>query len=274
VIDKANRGWFKPFARTGYAARGLIYTVISFFAILAAIGSGEEMGSREALQTILGSAAGDASALILLVAMVSYVVWRLIQSIFDTDRHGLGLKGAAIRGGLLASAGTYVILAVYTFGLWQDSSGGSGGSNLGEQITDALAGFFGSQVIALVLTVVFFGVGVAHIVKAYKRGYARHFEAPPEAMRFIHPVSRTGLVARGLAFVVVGVLFFSRGLSAANDGSSTPGVEDALSYVQQLPFGGLLLGAMGVGLAAFALYSFLQAIWRRINVEDADVPGS
>ena len=273
MIDKADRGWFKPFARTGYAARGLIYTVISFFAILAAIGSGEEMGSREALQTILGSAAGDASALILLVAMVSYVIWRLIQSIFDTDRHGLGLKGAAIRAGLLASAGTYVILAVYTFGLWQGSSD-DGGSSFGDQITDALAGFFGSQVVALGLTVVFFGVGAAHIIKAYKRGYARHFEAPPEAMRFIHPVSRTGLVARGLAFIVVGVLFFNRGLSAANDGSSTPGVEDALSYVQQLPFGGLLLGAMGIGLAAFALYSFLQAIWRRINVEDADVPGS
>jgi hypothetical protein len=115
VIDKANRGWFKPFARTGYAARGLIYTVISFFAILAAIGSGEEMGSREALQTILGSAAGDASALILLVAMVSYVVWRLIQSIFDTDRHGLGLKGcrhsrwpARVRGNLCHPRRLYI----------------------------------------------------------------------------------------------------------------------------------------------------------------------
>ena len=50
----------------------------------------------------------------------------------------------------------------------------------------------------------------------------------------------------------------------------TPGVEDALSFVQGLPFGGILLGAMGVGLMAFALYSILEAIWRRINVEDAD----
>jgi len=85
-------------------------------------------------------------------------------------------------------------------------------------------------------------------------------------------VARTGLVARGLSFLVIAFLLFYRGLSAGEEGGATPGIEDALRFVQELPFGALLLTAMGIGLVAFALYSFLEAAWRRINVEDADAP--
>jgi hypothetical protein len=266
------RVWFKPFARTGYAARGLVYTVVGVFAILAAFGSGEEMGSRGALQTILGGPFGAVLGIALICGMVSHMLWRFIQSIFDTDNHGLDLKGAAIRGGLLASAITYAILAVYTFGLWNGSGGGDSNGG-GGTIAGAIAGFVGSRVVALALTAVFAGVGAAHIAKAVKRGYARHFDAPPGTMKFVDPVARTGLAARGLSFLVIAFLLFYRGLNAGDGGSTAPGIEDALRFVEDLPFGAVLLTAMGVGLVAFALYSFLEAAWRRINVEDADAPG-
>ena len=262
--------WFKPFARTGYAARGLVYTVIGVFAVLAAFGSGEEMGSRGALQVLLDSPFGGVLAIALICGMISYVLWRFIQSIFDTDGHGLDFKGAAVRGGLLASGITYAILAVYTFGLWNGSNGGDSGG--GGDVANMIAGFVGSRAVALVLTAVFAGAGIAHIWKAVRRGYARHFDAPPGMMKFVHPVARTGLVARGLSFLVIAFLLFYRGLSAGEEGGATPGIEDALRFVQELPFGALLLTAMGIGLVAFALYSFLEAAWRRINVEDADAP--
>jgi hypothetical protein len=274
-LNARHRTWFKIFARTGYAARGLIYTVIGIFAILAAVDAGRETtGSRGALQTLMSSGFGDFIAVALLCGTVSYMVWRSVQSLFDTDGHGLGAKGAAIRGGLLASAVTYAILTAYIFGLWRGGSGGEdGGSSLGDAITSGIAGVVGSQFVALALTATFAGVGIAHVVKAARKGYARHFEASERVMRFVHPTARTGLTARGLVFLVIAFLFFYRGLNAGEDGSSTPGVEDVLGFLQELPAGGILLGLMGTGLIAFALYSFLQALWRRINVEDADSIG-
>lgn len=261
------RVWFKPFARLGYAARGLVYAVIGGFALFAAFGTGESIGSRDALELIISSDYGGVVTVALICGMISYALWRLIQSFFDTDRHGTDFKGLAIRAGLFASAVTYGVLALYTYGLWS-GSGGSGGG--GSDLATGIAGFIGSRTVAVILTIVFAGVGIAHIVKAVKKRYARYFQAPPRAMKAIHPIARTGLIARGAVFIILAFLFFYRGLSVSEEDGGTPGVKAALEFLNGLPAGFLLIGAMGAGLICFSLYSFLEAIWRRINVEDAD----
>jgi hypothetical protein len=103
-------------------------------------------------------------------------------------------------------------------------------------------------------------------VKAWRKGYEKHIEADEAKMRVIHPIARAGLVARGAVFFVLAFLFGRRALSG---GGGDAGSREALEYVQSLPAGWLLLALMGLGLIAFALYSFVEAFYRRINVEDA-----
>jgi hypothetical protein len=143
------RGWFRPLARAGYAARGLIYIVIGFFAALAAIGSGEAMGSKDALMVLLSSGAGSALAYALIAGLAFYALWRLIQAGFDTDNHGREAKGLAIRSGLLVSGIVYATLASYS---WSLASGGGGGDN-GEGWAEMLASFVGARWVAAGLAV-------------------------------------------------------------------------------------------------------------------------
>ncbi len=251
-----------PFARVGYAARGLIYAVIGIFAVLSAFGNGEKKDSHGALQTIMQHTAGNILAWALMIGLLSYALWRLAQSILDTDNHGSDAKGLAIRAGLLASAGTYSALLVYTFALWNGTQSSSGGRS---QLAASLAGFVGTRVIAWALVAVFVGVGAAHIFKAVKKRYARYFDASPRVMEIVHPVARTGLVARGLVFFVIAVLFFYRGVSVGGGGGN-PGLAAALGFIQGLPAGHVLLAATGLGLLAFSAYSFSEAVWRRIRL--------
>ena len=116
-MEHKAKQWFKPLARIGYASRGLIYLVIGYFAALAAIGAGQPMGSREALGKLLTSGAGAIMAYGLIAALIFYAAWRLIQSGFDTDDHGIDPKGLAIRGGLAASGVIYLTLAFYVWSL-------------------------------------------------------------------------------------------------------------------------------------------------------------
>ena len=257
--------WLKHLARTGYLSRGLVYTIIGLFAVLAAFGSGENKDTKGALQTLLGQPFGTVLVGVLIVGLISYAVWRLTQSVTDTDHHGNGPKGLAVRAGLLVSAFTYSALAFYALSLVAFSGGGEGG---GSSPATMMAGVIGLRPVSLGLAAIFAGVAVAHWVKAGKGKYADHLKASGRVMTFLHPISVGGLFARGAVFAVLAVMLVVRGLSSGS-GSDTPGVKDALEFVQELPFGAFLLAAMGFGLLLFAAYSFAEGIWREINIEDA-----
>ncbi len=259
--------WIKPLARGGYAARGVVYLIVGFFTLLAAVGAGQKQGTRGALRAVLEQPFGQALLWIIVVGLVGYVIWRLIQAIFDTDQHGLGPKGLAVRGGLLSSAGTYALLTLFAL-----SAMGvvAPGGEAGPSFADRIARIVGSQWVSLGLALIFTGVAGAHYWKAFKRKYADHFQANEQQMRFIHPISQFGLVARGTIFTIIALLLAFRFMDRQESGDAAPpGLTDALTFLQQLPYGGLLLAAMGLGLMAFATYSLIEARWRRINVEDA-----
>ena len=91
-----------PFARAGYAARGLIYLVIGIFAIGAAFWSFEKKDTKGAVLEVLQLPLGMALIIALLIGLAGYVGWRLVQAIFDTDDHGLPARR---RGGAPRPAG-------------------------------------------------------------------------------------------------------------------------------------------------------------------------
>jgi len=261
----AARNWIMPLARMGYGARGLVYLIIGIFALLAAIGSGEKKGSKDALRTLLGQPFGEGIVWLMVAGLAGYVIWRLVQAFLDPDGHGTDPKGLAIRTGLVVSAFTYSTIALYALSLLGVLSGDSGGGGSGGPIAGAVAAAVGQRYVSLGLAIVIFGVACAHAWKAVRRKYADHFDAGPDAMAIIHPVSIAGLLARGFVLAVIAFLFLLRFLNAEG-AEDRPGLEEALNYVQSLPAGAFLLAATGIGLVAFAAYSAIEARWRRIRV--------
>lgn len=258
-----NRGmvWL---ARSGYAARGVAYLIIGIFALLAARGSGETVGTEGAVEQLLRQPFGETLLWIMLTGLCAYVLWRLAQAVKDPEGHGRGPKGLAIRAGLVGSAAAYSLLALFTLSLL-DVAPNAGGN--GQSDGDLLSGLLGwrySNVLIYVIAVVPMAVGSAHLIKGWKAKFERYFQASPRAMAWIRPISRVGLIARGIVFLVLAALLVSGG--ARYQPTDPPGLEDALRALQELPFGMWWLGLVGFGLVAFALYSFAEAIWRRIDV--------
>lgn len=255
-------------ARGGYAARGTVYLIVGFFAVLAAFGPGDSEGTEGALRTLLDQPFGTFLVWAMVVGLIGYAVWRGVQGLSDADHHGSDARGLVIRAALLVSGLTYLALALYALSLL--GVFGAGGGQGGGGFAQAAAGAVGNRVVSLALCLVFAGVALAHWIKAGKRRYAKYFDAPPRSMPLVHTVSITGLAARGFVFAVLSVLLFYRGINAGGNGAQPPGLEEALNFVQGLPFGALLLALLGLGLIAFAVYSFIEARWRRIHMK---VPG-
>ena len=85
-------------------------------------------------------------------------------------------------------------------------------------------------------------------------------------MRWVRPLSRFGLIARGVTFVILAVLVLRSGLffGARND-AGQPGVEDALEALRDYPAGWLILLVVALGLMAFGVYSLAEARYRRVD---------
>ncbi len=105
--------------------------------------------------------------------------------------------------------------------------------------------------------------GFAHIYKGVTAGFRRWFSASPWAMLWIDPVSRFGLIARGLLFLPVGCFVVYAAITLKAD--QARGLEGALLWVQELAFGRLLLGIAGIGLVAFGVYSVIETFVCRVG---------
>ncbi len=69
-------------------------------------------------------------------------------------------------------------------------------------------------------------------------------------------------------FLIIGVFFLYAGFMI--DPQQAGSMADALTWVRQLPFGGVLYLVIGLGLACFGLYGFVEARYRRVSRPSLD----
>ncbi|MDO7898360.1 DUF1206 domain-containing protein [Pseudomonas citrulli] len=257
-------------ARGGYAARGVIYLIIGLFALLAAKDSSNPKDSHKSLEALLGQPFGHALVGLVVIGLLAFAGWRVLQATRDVDHHGHDLKGWVIRAGLLAAGLANGALAFFALSLLVSGLRRSSGSG-GDHTPDLLARLLSwdhSNLLLYVIALVPLGVGIAHIIKGWKASFEKYFDADEEVMRYVRPVSRFGLVARGVVFIEIALLLIVSG--STYKAMDPPGLKDALDALQNLPAGAVALMVMALGLIAFSVYSFSEAAWRKINM---DVPG-
>jgi hypothetical protein len=262
----ATSGKIELIARSGYAARGVVYLIIGGLAVTAALGGGAATDAEGALTTILQQPFGEVLLGIVALGLLCYALWRVTQAATDTDHHGTEAKGLAIRGGLVVSAITHSLLAIFALSLifgWGSNVGGSGG---GDSTRDWTAWLlqqpFGRWLVGLIGVAVI-GAGLAHIVKGYRARFEKYLEMDRPTLEKASPICRFGLIARGIVFLIIGGFF----LIAAWRFSSgeVRGLKGALDVLQEQPYGWILLAIVALGLFAFGLYSLIEARYRRID---------
>ncbi|MCW3150037.1 DUF1206 domain-containing protein [Stutzerimonas stutzeri] len=256
-------------ARSGYAARGVVYAIVAFIAVLAALGAARSVDTKGAIQQLLAQPFGAGLLWLIVIGLLAHVAWRFTQGIRDTDRHGSDAKGLLIRGGLLGSGGVNLLLALFTLslisGLDTLASGNSSGGGKAD-LLQRLLGLQHSKWLIYVVALVPLGAGIAHLIKAWRAHFERYFQCDSQTMRLVRPISRIGLAARGCVFLIIAALLFMGG--SRYQPTDPPGLKEAFEALQRLPAGSWLLLAIGIGLLAFALYSFAEARWRRIDLSE------
>ncbi len=73
----------------------------------------------------------------------------------------------------------------------------------------------------------------------------------------IKKIARTGFVAKGTVYAITGVLTF---MAAFNMGGQKTGRIQVLEFLDKQTFGNVLLILMGIGLACYATWRFIQSV--------------
>lgn len=254
-------------ARTGYAARGVVYLLIGGLAVLSVVGyGGKTADSKGALITLSGEPWGFLALLAIGVGLLCYALWRSVQALFDADDHGLDAKGITIRGSLLASAVSHTLLGLYAISLPFSLRGG-GGSGSEDAAAMILRQPFGRYLLGGV-AVVILGAGLAHIWKGLSGRFKKHLVMSDGLMAVLGPFCAFGLAARGVVFLIVGVFFLYAAYTI--DPDQAGGAAAALHWLRAQDFGAVLLLIIAVGLFAFGSYSVIEAVYRRIDTAEIE----
>jgi hypothetical protein len=255
--------WVERFGRAGLVAKGALYGVVAILALDVALGSRKASPDKNgALRTIAEQPFGRALLSLLALGLAAYALWQLSLAIFDREDEGEDAKGLAKRGAALARAGWYGVLC----GLTVSTLVGNGSGNSNEQ--QKTAGIFdrpGGRYLVYAAGLAFLGAAAFNGYRAItckfnkklKRGEMNEAEEAAAT-----GVGILGHLARAVVFCLIGLFLVNAAWEF--DPKEARGLDGALLELAQQPYGGLLLGAVAVGLLAYAFYCFAQARYRRI----------
>jgi hypothetical protein len=257
-----DRRWLAPVARAGFVAKGILYLTVGALALLVASGLGGELTDEKgALEQLGDTPIGAFVVGFTGLGLVAYAIWQLVRAIFDPEHAGRDAKNALRRVGFLASAIVHGGLAIAAYGVLVRDSAASSDHRLIAPLTQSTIGvvFLAGAGIAL------FGYGIWQLVAAYKARFRDELDTArmKESVRkWCERLGRFGYAARGVVFMIVGGSLVVAAVTA--DPRDARGLDGALAEIAAAPFGRVMLGLVAAGLAAYGIFMFVYARYRRI----------
>lgn len=271
-IGRRTRGQpFQWMVRAGFVARGITYGVIGALALAMAVGAGTARTAPDqqgALALIARAPAGRAALVVICVGLLGYALWKLAQGLMGHGPEGGGDSDLKDRVANLAGAVVYLVFfaVAVRIALGGSSAGGSGGGS--DQTRQAASGVLtwpGGQLIVGVAGAVMLAISLYQLRDAVSGGFAQDSKtgrmSDSEHRTFL-ALGRIGLSARSVVFGLVGY-FLLRTAIDFSPGQAV-GVNGALARLQHQALGPWLLGLVALGLLTFALFSLLEARYRRL----------
>ena len=247
-------------ARAGLTARGVIYILVGWVAVLVALGhSSHEADQQGALHLLAGKSYGLVSLWLLAVGFAAYALWRLSEAAFGVP----GEPGAAPRLKSLARAVIYAGLSYLTFTVISGHDRSQAGRQ--QDLTATAMQHPAGRVLVGVVGLVVVACGLALIVEGARKKFMKHLQTArmsARTHRVVRLLGMTGTIARGLVFALAGVLVIDAAITY--QASESGGIDKALLTLRDLPLGEFLVMLAALGLIIFGIYGLCEARWRRL----------
>jgi hypothetical protein len=254
----------KGLARAGFVARGVMYVLIGWIALMIAFGNAPASAdNRGALEIVGSTTVGRFALWLLAIGFAGLALWRLTEAAFggpEASEHKVGERLL-----VLFKACVYTFLSYSTFRFALGSGAPKSSNSQSADLTATLLKYPGGQIAVVIVGLVLIGAGGYLIWQAWQRAFLKTLQTGQMTTRQRQLANWLGLIggiARGLVFAGVGVFFIVAG--AEHNPGKAKGIDATLRSFAHTPLGPLLLVLVAIGLVIFGCYSFVEARWRRI----------
>ena len=249
--------------RFGLVCRGVIWLVMGLLALRIA-SSGDEGTTADrngALRAIAEQPLGKPLLVALAVGFIGYAIWRLLEGLVghrdvEAGRKRWGKKATSFFRVALYSGFAFSTIRFLIEGSSSDKT---------QPLTARVMAATGGRTLVFLVGAVVAGAGVTIAVRAFRQKFADKLDCgrmPDWLEGLTRVLGTTGLVSRGVVFTLIGL--FLMDAARTFDPQKAKGFDATLKTIAHETYGRGLLFTAGCGLVAFAVWSFLEARYRKI----------
>lgn len=249
-------------ARFGLAARAGFYLLLGGLIARVAFDGGshgKQTNAHGAMAVIASTLLGKAALAAAALGFLALGVVLIAGAVRDRQPEWWQRVGAGLQG-LFYAALTYVPLS-FLFGSHQ-----TGSEAAQKQQTASVLSWPGGQFLVIAIGLVVLVVCAVQIRTALTQDFEERLElraAPRWVCRLVEVAGTLGMAARAVVFLPIGIFLIVAAVQA--DPQHSKGLDAELALLaRQSWWGPALLWVVAVGLVVFAVYSGLEARYRRV----------
>lgn len=240
-------------ARVGFVASGVIQVLLGGLAIqfgATQVGEADQTGALEEVRKIPG---GFIVLWIAAIGLFALALWLITEAILV--RGGSG-SAWSLRLQHLCKAAAYAVFGFTAVAFAQGHP--SHASETTRQMSAGMLSTPGGRLLLGVAGLATVAVGVYFVVKGARRRFRRDIRMPSGAAgRGVTILGVVGYLAKGIVVMAAGAAFVLAAIRVQP--ADATGLTGGLDTLMQLPFGGLLIVVLGVGLIASGVYNVARA---------------
>jgi hypothetical protein len=250
-------------ARGGFICYGVIHLLFAWLALQVAFrNSSGESDQSGALQVVARQPAGKFLLIVIVVGMVALAVWQAFEAAIGESgpRNKTAIAERVVSGCRTVLYGYFAWLGIKVLN-GANASQAQSQQNTTSKLMDASGGRWLVGIIGLVVV----GVGVGLLVYGVKKKFLEHLntgQMRPSVRQTVRRLGIAGYSAKGVAYAIAGALLVTAAVTY--DPDKARGLDGALKTLAKQSFGPWLLGLVALGIAAFGVYCFFQARYRKV----------
>jgi len=259
----ANSKPLEYLARAGFVCYGIIHLLFAWVAFQLAFGNSAQSGDQTgAMQKLASQPLGKFLLILVVIGMVALALWMGLEAaIGESGVQSTRAKVERVINGVRAIVYLWLAWTGYQVLHGASSSQATGSKNATSHLMNSAGGRFWVGLIGLVVV----GVGVGLMWYGLKKKFEEHLNTEQmrvEVRKTVRRLGMAGYTAKGVAYGIVGVLLIAAAVTY--NASKASGLDGALKTLASQPFGPWLLALVAIGIAAFGIYCFFQARYRKV----------